>query len=144
MKDTVNRSLTIEPDDTKGLEVFVDSDFAGLWDRIDIDNRDTARSRHGYIIMYNRVPIIWKSQLQSEIAMSTTEAEYTGLSYALREAIPIMNLLKELKSRGFEINDQKTKVHCNVFEDNSGAIEIVKEDKYRPRTKQLNIHDLHR
>ena len=139
LKNTVNRGITIEPDDSKGLEVFVDSDFAGLWDRTDTDNRDTARSRHGYIIMYNRVPIVWKSQLQSEIAMSTTEAEYTGLSYALREAIPIMNLLKELKSRGFEINDQKTKVHCKVFEDNSGAIEIAREDKYRPRTKHLNI-----
>ena len=139
MKNTVDRGLTIEPDDSKGLEVFVDSDFAGLWDRNDTDNRDTARSRHGYIIMYNRVPIIWKSQLQSEIAMSTTEAEYTGLSYALREVIPIMNLLKELKSRGFEINDQKTKVHCKVFEDNSGAIEIAREDKYRPKIKHLNI-----
>ena len=71
--------------------------------------------------------------------MSTTEAEYTGLSYALREAIPIMNLLKELKSLGFEINDQKTKVHCKVFEDNSGAIKIAREDKFRPRTKHLNI-----
>jgi len=55
IKDTVGRGLTIEPDDSKGLEVYVDSDFAGLWDRIDTDNRDTARSRHGYIIMYNRV-----------------------------------------------------------------------------------------
>ena len=29
-----------------------------------------------------------------EIALSTTEAEYTGLSYALREVIPLMELLK--------------------------------------------------
>jgi len=50
-----------------------------------------------------------------------------------------MNLLKELKGRGFNINDKKTKVHCKVFEDNTGAIEIAREDKYRPRTKHLNI-----
>ena len=136
---TADEGLIIEPDESKGLEVYVDSDFAGLWDKLDTSNRDTARSRHGYIILYNKVPVIWKSQLQNEIALSTTEAEYTGLSYSLREAIPIMNLLKELKSRGFDINDQKTKVHCKVFEDNSGAIEIAREDKYRPRTKHLNI-----
>ena len=136
---TADEGLIIEPDESKGLEVYVDSDFAGLWDKLDTSNRDSARSRHGYIILYNKVPVIWKSQLQNEIALSTTEAEYTGLSYSLREAIPIMNLLKELKSRGFDINDQKTKVHCKVFEDNSGAIEIAREDKYRPRTKHLNI-----
>ena len=30
-------------------------------------------------------------------------------------------------------------VHCKVFEDNSGAIEIAKVHKYRPRTKHLNV-----
>ena len=71
--------------------------------------------------------------------MSTTEAEYTGLSYAIREAISVINLLKELKEKGFEINNSNAKVHCKVFEDNTGAIEIAKEDKYRPRTKHLNV-----
>ena len=31
------------------------------------------------------------------------------------------------------------KVHCQVFEDNSGALEMAKTHKYRPRTKHLNI-----
>jgi len=36
------------------------------------------------------------------------------------------------------VRDETTKVHCKVFEDNSGAIEMAKKDKYRPRTKHLN------
>ena len=115
-----------------------DADFAGNWDKIDTTNRDTARSRHGYYICYNGVPITWKSQLQHEIALSTTEAEYTSLSYALREAIPIMNLLKEMKERKFDVSNKIAKFHCKVYEDNSGAIEIAREEKYRPRTKHLN------
>jgi len=79
-----------------------------------------------------------KSQLQQEIVLSSTEAEYTGLSYALREAIPIMNLLKEMKKNKFEVNDGVARIHCKVFDDNSGAIQMAKENKYRPRTKQLN------
>ena len=63
-----------------------------------------------------------KSQLQTEIALSTTELEYTGLSYALREVIPLMELLKEIKEKGFNVLAYKVKVHCRVFEDNSGAI----------------------
>ena len=30
-------------------------------------------------------------------------------------------------------------VHCTVFEDNSGAIELVNVPKMRPRTKHINI-----
>jgi len=82
---------------------------------------------------------MWKSQLQTEIALSSTESEYTGLSYSLRDAIPIMELLKELKKMKFPIRSAKPVVHCKVFEDNSGALEIATTHKYRPRTKHLNV-----
>jgi hypothetical protein len=35
----------------------------------------------------------------NQITLSSTESEYTGLPYALRDAIPIMELLKELKKK---------------------------------------------
>ena len=89
--------------------------------------------------MINGCPITWKSQIQGEICLSSTESEYTGLSYALREAIPIMQLLNEMKSKGFPIRSSTAKVTCRVFEDNSGALEMAKVHKYRPRTKHLNV-----
>jgi hypothetical protein len=91
------------------------------------------------------MPIVWKSQLQQEIALSSTEADITGFSYALRETIPIIELLKEIQSHGHRDTPSyySTKVHCKVFEDNSGAIEIAKFPKYQPRTKHLNIRLFH-
>ena len=83
--------------------------------------------------------MVWKSQLQTEHALSSTESEYTGLSYALREAIPIMELIKELKGYGHPMLDHRPQVHCRVFEDNSGALEIAKTHKWRPRTKHLAV-----
>ena len=140
LKATRDKGLIIKPDATRSIDVYVDADFSGNWDKEGAQSdRDTARSRHGYFVMYNGCPMIWKSQLQGEIALSSTESEYIGLSYALREVIPIMGLLKELKSRGFEVGDTVPKVHCKVFEDNSGALEMAKEHKYRPRTKHLNV-----
>jgi len=139
LKATKNKGLRIKPQRGRLLEVYVDADFAGNFDKGESHLRDTARSRHGYIIMYEGVPITWKSQLQTEIALSSTESEYTGLSYALREAIPIMHLLKEMKTMGFQITKANAKIHCKVFEDNSGALEIAKIHKYRPRTKHLNV-----
>jgi len=95
LKGTRDKGMILKPDLSKSFEVFVDADFSGNWDRkIASEDPDTARSRHGYIITYAGCPIMWKSQLQTEIALSSTESEYTGLSYALREAIPIMELLK--------------------------------------------------
>jgi hypothetical protein len=124
----------------KELEVFVDASFCGDWDPAEAArDRDTARSRHGYIINCAGCPLLWKSQLQTEIALSSTESEYTGLSYALRDTIPIMQLLKEMKVNGFPINAPQARVHCQVFEDNSGALEMAKVHKYRPRTKHLNV-----
>jgi hypothetical protein len=144
LKGTANKGLILTPDQNKSLEVYVDSDFSGNWDRelAGIDEA-TARSRHGYVIFFAGMPIVWKSQLQQEIALSSTEAEITGLSYALREAIPIIELLKEIRSHGHIVHSDTTKVHCKVFEDNSGAVEIAKFPKYRPRTKHLNIRLFH-
>jgi hypothetical protein len=139
---TRDKGMTFKPDTSSGLEVFVDADFAGNWDSKEANSdRDTARSRHGYIIRYMGCPIIWKSQLQTEIALSSTESEYTGLSYALRTVIPIMGLLNELQQHGFQVapTNGTAAVHCRVFEDNSGALEMAKVHKFRPQTKHMNV-----
>ena len=122
------------------LEVYVDASICGNWcqDKAAPDS-DTARSRPGYIIQYAGCPLIWKSQLQAEIAMSSTESQYMGTSYALRDAIPIMDLLKEMQKVGFPIELLQAQVHCWVFEDNLGALEIAKVHKNRPRTKHINV-----
>ena len=134
------KGIRFRADITCGLEVFVHALFAGNWGKEEVrtGDRDTARSRHGYIILYYGCPLIWKSQLQTEIALSSTESEYTGLSYALCEAIPLMTLLEELKEQGFPVDKTKASIQCKVFEDNSGAIEIATNLKRHPRTKQLN------
>ena len=71
------KGMLFRADITHGLEVFVDASLAGNWDKKDAQtgDHDTARSRHGYIILYYGCPLIWKSQLQTEIALSSTERE---------------------------------------------------------------------
>ena len=139
LKGTRDKGFTMTPDITKGIEVFVDADFAGNWDRDNSLHPDTARSRHGYIVKFLNCPIIWKSQLQTEIALSSSESEYTGLSYALREVIPVINLINEMAEKGFVVKQGAPNIYCEVFEDNSGALEMANIHKYRPRTKHLNV-----
>ena len=86
---------------------------------------------------------MWQSKLHTETALSTTEAEYVALSAALREVICLMGLLKEAPQHGILNITCTPNIHCKVFEDNNGALEMAKIHKHRPQTKHLNIrlHD---
>ena len=138
LKGTIDKGITMKPTDSK-FKVYVDADFGGLWDKERAqDHPITSKSRTGYVVTYADCPIIWASQLQSEIAMSTTEAEYLALSTSLRQTIPIMRLVKEL-SKKFNLNLETTPtIYCTVFEDNSGAVELANVPKMRPRTRHIN------
>jgi hypothetical protein len=90
-------------------------------------------------VTYAGCPIIWASKLQTEIALSSTESEYVALSQALREVLPLMGLIKELAANGFDFPTAIPRVHCKVFEDNSGALAMAQTPKMRPRTKHMNV-----
>eukprot|EP00980_Cylindrotheca_fusiformis_P020026 scaffold7110_cov112-Cylindrotheca_fusiformis.AAC.1 len=135
---TKDKGIVFKPDKSRGLECFVDADFAGSWQHRSSQDPLSACSRTGYVIMYAGCPIIWASKMQTLVALSTTEAEYIALSSALREVISVINLMNELKARGFNLNDKQPLVKCKVFEDNQSCIEIAMNHRTRPRTKHLS------
>jgi hypothetical protein len=136
---TKDKGLIMKPNQ-EGMECWVDASHASEWNnKTASSDPNTARSRMGYIITYAGCPMHWSSKMQTEIALSTTEAEYIALSQAMREVLPIIWLMEEAKQLGIPVLNATPKVHCKVFEDNAGAIEITTVPKMRPRTKHLNI-----
>jgi len=129
LKVTQDKGLILRPTDSL-FDIYVDADFAGNWHQDDAEHSYTARSRHGYIIMYASCPLHWASQLQTKIALSTTESKFIGLSMALRTTIPIMEMIKELHRLGFWFGSTKPTIHCWVFEDNSGTIKLATMPKH--------------
>jgi hypothetical protein len=124
----------------KGFECYVDADFAGNWDKDStMDDPDTARSRSGFVISYANCPMVWASKLQTEISLSTTESEYVALSMALRDCIPLLELLKEMKRLQYPIIHAPPSIFIKLFEDNTGAHEMAKLPKMRSRTKHINV-----
>ncbi len=97
----------------------------------------TAKSRSGWIIFYAGCPVSWASKLQSQVALSTTEAEYIAMSQALRDVIPVMNLLQEMREREFQVICNEPYVYCKVFEDNSGQMWLGKMSMPR-KEKEIN------
>jgi hypothetical protein len=132
------RGVIYKVDKTKGIEVYVDADFAGGWVSADADNADNVLSRTGFVICYANCPLIWCSKLQTEIALSTAEAEYIAMSHALRDTIPIQNLVKEV-SCIFQLPEPLTDFCITVHEDNLSAISMAESLKFTPRTKHIAI-----
>ena len=111
----------------ESFTVYADADFAGNWNRGEAEHDDaTAKSHTGYVIKFAGCPIVWTSKLQTQIALSTTEAEYIALSEAMRATIPLMNLIEELQRQNFLQEVKAPHVFCKAFEDNAGAIELAR------------------
>ena len=135
---TADKGIIVKPDGSYNLRTWVDADFSGLHNREPESNSASAKSRYGYIITFAGVPLIWKSQLISEICLSTLHAEYVGLVCALRAMIPlraqIVNLLSFLK-----LPSANPEIMCDIFEDNQGAFLLATNQRLSPRTKYFNV-----
>jgi hypothetical protein len=138
LKGTRDKGLILKPTQ-HSFDCFADADFAGNWNPNATDDPATAKSRSDFLIKYAGCPVFWASKMQTEVSLSTTEAEYIALSSALRECIPLMELVTEMRLEGFDMEATTPTVHCRAFEDNSGAIELATVHKTRPRTKHLNV-----
>ncbi|KAL7474048.1 hypothetical protein ACHAW6_000046, partial [Cyclotella cf. meneghiniana] len=121
---TCDLGLHFKPDSTKGFYCYADADLSGEWNRDFAETySSTAKSRSGWFILYANCLVIWCSKLESQVALSTTKAEYIALSQALRDVIPVMSLLSEMRERKFNIISEQPRIFCKAFEDNSGALE---------------------
>ncbi len=138
--DTCDLRLKFKPDPKKGFECNCDADFSGNWNKefAPVDP-STTKSQNGWIIFYAGCPVSWASKLQSQSALSTTEAEYIAMSQALCDVIPVMNLLQEMREQNFKVICIEPYVYCKVFEVNLGTLELAKLPTQCPRTKHISI-----
>ena len=128
------------PDLATGIKCYIDADIASTWNTEDSADPSSVYLQTGYIITYADCPILWVSRLQTEIALSTMEAEYIALSQAMWDLIPFMTLVEDvLVILGIEYTvpevqykDSKMLLTADVYEDNRGALELAKMPKLRP------------
>eukprot|EP00957_Ditylum_brightwellii_P062087 4712087-Ditylum_brightwellii.AAC.1 len=61
------------------------------------------------------------------------------MSQAMREAIPLINLLNKIAESIRISEDSSVEFKCTMFKDNNGCIELSKCPRMRPRTKHISI-----
>jgi len=107
---------------TTPVQAYCDADYGAGEDR---------KSISGYVFMLAGSAISWQAKKQTTVALSTVEAEYHALAQAIKEAIWLQALLKDL---GMEKYAPRT-INC----DNQGAIALAKNPTHHARTKHIDI-----
>lgn len=102
---------------------YSDADYAG--DRLD------RKSTSGFAFILCGALVSWKTQKQVCTAVSSCEAEYYALKYAVMEAVWLRQILTEL---GFP--QQKPTI---MYEDNQGCIALAKNPTNHQRSKHIDV-----
>jgi hypothetical protein len=75
-KQTLDQGMVINPStDICKIDAYPDADFAGMYGHKKPVDPSCVKSYTGFVITFADVPILWKSQLQTETALSTMEAK---------------------------------------------------------------------
>jgi hypothetical protein len=128
LKATSSKGCILCPSSSHDLDCFVDADFSGTWSTATSEDPSSVKSRTGYIITFASCPVLWCSKMQTEVALSTTGAEYIALSQSTRDLIPMRELLQEL-SKTTKLIVGSTIAHFTIFEDNKGCVELATAPK---------------
>ena len=158
LKATSDKGMIMTPTTEQRVDCYVDSDFAGNFAVEHSHNPVSVKSRTGYVIMYRGSPLMWVSKMQTQVALSTMEAEYVALSQSMRDLIPIRQLLQEMlrivfdvtptikyhsHSKAFEdVKDGSmlsTIEQSTVYEDNHACLKFARMAQLSPRTKHIGI-----
>ena len=140
---TRDKGTLVTPTGKLDIKLYVDADFAGLFKVEAEADPDSARSRTGYILLLGGFPLVWKTQLQTKIALSTLEAEYTALSSSIRALIPIRELLFEIAHTVAMPRSLLTTISSTVFEDNQGAFLLGTTQRISARTRYYTVEYHH-
>ena len=141
LKGTLDKGILFDTNHDLNLECYPDADFAGLWNHELADDPHCVRSRTGFVITLATCPVIWASKMQTEIALSTMEAEYIALSTACRDLFPLIDKLTELTSVLDVHFASGSNMHVRIHEDNAGTLTLGKLELRRmtPRSKHYAV-----
>ena len=125
MQSTKDDSLVISPGLFK-LDVYSDANYAGC--------QDTGKSTSGYVSLLGNNCVSWSSRKQDVVALSTTEAEYVGLSNAAKELQWLKCIIAHMSP---PIDGKEAALVVELHGDNQGAIALAKDNKFHSRTKHI-------
>jgi hypothetical protein len=117
------------------VDCYIDSDFAGACAVKLCQDPASVKTCTGYIIMYQGVPLLWVSKIQTQVALSRMEAEYVALSQSMQDLIQICQLLHKLMLIVFE------KESTIIYYSHSKAFDNVRHGSLPSNIEQSTVYD---
>uniref|UniRef100_M1BAE1 Uncharacterized protein n=1 Tax=Solanum tuberosum TaxID=4113 RepID=M1BAE1_SOLTU len=115
--------LLMPSEDTDKLKAYCDSDWGGCL--------ESRRSVTGYIVMFGKALVSWKSKKQDTMARRSAKAEFRSMASVVAEVTWLEGLYKEL---GVNITRP-----IQLFCDSKTAIQIAANPIFHERTKHIDI-----
>ena len=112
-----NRPLVFAPNTSRGLDTFVDSDWAVRF------------SCSGCLVFFHGCLFHWFSKMQKSVSLSSAEAEYFGAMMTARDLLFIRELLVDL---GIVLDGPST-----IFSDSGSAIKMSWDPVAFKNTKHI-------
>ena len=137
LKGTTTKGTIFKPTGTYKVDCYVDADFAGLHGRDPQEMPTSARSRTGYIMFFGHSPLLGKSKLQTETALSTFHTEYVALAAAMRQLIVVQWVLQDAVAC-LLLKPKQPKIHATVHKDNTSSHALANNQRLSDRSKSLN------
>lgn len=111
------------------LEAYSDADFAG--------DPSTSRSTSGSLIRLSLGPICWRSHLQRDVVLSTTEAEYLAATETSRQ----LHWVKQLLESAGLLDKIEGSTCTDFYIDNQSAISLIKNHDNHKRSKHIALRN---
>ncbi|MCO5583992.1 hypothetical protein L7F22_037910 [Adiantum nelumboides] len=120
LKGSASKCLRFGNNDTS-IVGYTNSDYAGCV--------DTRRSTSGYVFLFARAAVAWRSCIQNRTSSSTPETEYVVVSSSSKEAVWLSRLVGDLCIL------QNPVLHC----DSQSAIALAKNPVFHSKSKHIEV-----
>ncbi|KAG6438793.1 hypothetical protein O3G_MSEX000229 [Manduca sexta] len=122
LKKTKSFGISYFKDGNSEIKGFVDADWA--------NNKIDRRSYTGYCFVLSNGVISWECKKQKTIALSSTEAEYMGMSEACKEALYLRNLQFEITNNMYTVT---------LYNDNQSAQRLSENPLFHKNSKHIDV-----
>ncbi|KRZ24440.1 Retrovirus-related Pol polyprotein from transposon TNT 1-94 [Trichinella pseudospiralis] len=122
LRGTADYGLLYQAKGEGFLKGYSDADYAG--------DVTTRRSHTGVVCICAGGAVLWHSQKQKSVALSTTEAEYVAASEAAKDMMWLMTLFAEVT---------EVKQKPILFVDNTGAVKFSNNPEFYKRSKHIDV-----
>lgn len=123
LKESINLGITYRTDNQE-LKGYVDADWGNC--------QNDRRSYTGYAFLLSGGPVSWESKKQRTVALSSTEAEFMGMTEIAKETIYLRKFMSEL---GFA--DACDEVQ--IFTDSMSGLKLAENPTFHNRSKHIDI-----